>query len=226
MRQKIHFYLTDTKNKYAIFIDVIIYGIIFIDVIDHGLLTMESMKEYHYIFESWDIVPLVVFSIEYILRIYSNPKRLKFIFSFWGLIDLAALLPFYLGAPPALREIRFIRFLSLLKYEPAAVNLYSAFYKIKRELVIFSLLTLFLLYIAAVGIYYFENPAQPEEFTDIFHSLWWSVATLTTVGYGDMYPITDGGKFFSTIIIFLSLGIIAVPAGLIAGTFQDIFKKN
>ena len=73
--------------------------------------------------------------------------------------------------------------------------------------VIFSLLTIFLLYVAAVGIYHFENPAQPEVFKDIFHSMWWSVATLTTVGYGDMYPITDGGKFFSSMIIFISLGI-------------------
>mgnify|MGYP003319045872 CR=1 FL=1 len=63
-------------------------------------------------------------------------------------------------------------------------------------------------------------------FTSIPRSIYWCIVTLTTVGYGDMYPITDGGKFFSTIIIFLSLGIIAVPAGLIAGTFQDIFKKN
>ena len=84
---------------------------------------------------------------------------------------------------------------------------------------------MFLLYISAVGIYYFENPVQPEAFKDIFHCLWWSVATLTTVGYGDMYPVTDGGKVFSTFIIFISLGLIAVPAGLIASAFTDIFKK-
>ena len=116
MREKIHFYLNDLKNKYAIAIDVLIYGIIFIDVIDHGLQTMESMKPYQEILEYWDIVPLVVFSIEYVLRVYSSPKRSKFIFSFWGIVDFVALLPFYFGAPPALREIRFIRFLSLLKF--------------------------------------------------------------------------------------------------------------
>ena len=225
MREKIHFYLNDLKNKYAIAIDVLIYGIIFIDVIDHGLQTMESMKPYHEILKYWDIVPLVVFSIEYVLRVYSSPKRFKFIFSFWGIVDFIALLPFYFGAPPALREIRFIRFLSLLKYEPSAIHLYDSFNKIKRELFIFSLITMFLLYISAVGIYYFENPVQPEAFKDIFHCLWWSVATLTTVGYGDMYPVTDGGKVFSTFIIFISLGLIAVPAGLIASAFTDIFKK-
>ena len=88
MREKIHFYLTDTKNKIAIGVDVFIYTIIFLTVIDHGLQTMPSMSKYHVLLERWEIVPIVVFSIEYILRIYSSPKRLGFIFSFWGVVDL------------------------------------------------------------------------------------------------------------------------------------------
>lgn len=67
----------------------------------------------------------------------------------------------------------------------------------KEELILFFIATLFIIYIAAVGIYYFENAAQPENFKSVFHSLWWAVATLTTVGYGDIYPITVGGRFFT-----------------------------
>ena len=226
MREKIHFYLNDTKNKIAIGIDIFIYSIIFLTVIDHGLQTMPSMAKYHDILERWEIVPIVVFSLEYFLRVYSSPKRLGFIFSFWGLVDLLAIIPYYLGLPADLREIRVLRFLSLLKYEPAALNISKAFNRIKKELIIFSLLAIFMLYVSAVGIYHFENPVQPENFTDIFHSMWWAVATLTTVGYGDIYPVTDGGKIFSSLVVFIGLGVVAVPAGLVASAFTEGFKKD
>jgi len=226
MREKIHFYLTDTKNKIAIGVDFFIYTIIFLTVIDHSLQTMPSMSKYHVLLERWEIVPIVVFSIEYILRIYSSPKRLGFIFSFWGVVDLLAIIPYYLGLPADLREIRVLRFLSLLKYEPAAMNISKAFNRIKKELIIFSLLAVFMLYVSAVGIYHFENPVQPENFTDIFHSMWWAVATLTTVGYGDIYPVTDGGKIFASLVVFVGLGVVAVPAGLVASAFTEGFKKD
>lgn len=226
MRKKIHFYLTDIKDKYAIAIDVIIYSIIFIDIIDHALMTVESMQQYAHYFHAWDHVPLTIFSIEYILRVYSNPKRLKFIFSFWGIIDLLAIIGLYGAGPYILREIRALRFISLFKYEPAAMNIISAFREIKKELTYFSLMAMFMLYVSAVGVYYFENPTNSENFPDIFQSLWWAVVTLTTVGYGDISPVTHGGQIFAGIIIMIGLGIFAVPTGLIAGAFSDIFKKN
>lgn len=86
----------------------------------------------------------------------------------------------------------------------------------REEIVLFLFLTLILLYLSAVGIYYFEREAQPEEFASVFHSLWWAVATLTTVGYGDIYPITAGGKVFTFFMMIIGMGIIAVPAGLVA----------
>jgi len=226
MRAKLHFYLTDKNNKYARMIDGLIYLVILITVFDHALQTMASMEKYHVILDDWELVPIVLFSIEYILRVYAAPNRLKFIFSFWGILDSIALIPYYFGLPADLREIRVLRFISIFKYDPAIVNIGKAFNDIKKELMIFSILTIFLLYVAAVGIYHFENPAQPEIFTDIFHSMWWAVATLTTVGYGDIYPITAGGKIFSSVIVFISLGVVAVPAGLIASAFSDIFKNK
>lgn len=226
MRKKLHFYLTDIKNKYDIAIDVIIYSIIFIDIIDHALMTVDSMQQYAHYFNAWDNVPLTIFSIEYILRVYSNPKRLKFIFSFWGIIDLLAIIGLSGAGPYILREIRALRFISLFKYEPAAMNILTAFREIKKELMYFTLMAIFMLYVSAVGVYYFENPTNSENFPDIFQSLWWAVVTLTTVGYGDISPVTHGGQIFAGIIIMIGLGIFAVPTGLIAGAFSDIFKKN
>ena len=125
-----------------------------------------------------------------------------------------------------LREIRVLRFLSLLKYEPASKNIAAAFNRIKKELIIFTVLAIFILYVAAVGIYHFENPVQPDKFPDIFHSMWWAVATLTTVGYGDVFPITGGGKLFASVVVYVGLGLVALPAGLIGGAFSEAFSKD
>ena len=82
------------------------------------------------------------------------------------------------------------------------------------------------MYLSSIGIYYFENQAQPELFKSVFHSLWWAVTTLTTVGYGDMFPITVGGKLFSTLVVFIGLGIVAIPTGLFASALSKTFKKD
>jgi voltage-gated potassium channel len=97
-----------------------------------------------------------------------------------------------------------------------------AFKSIKEELTLFFFSAILLLFFASVGIYYFENPVQPEVFSSVFESMWWAVATLTTVGYGDIYPITVGGKIFTFIILMVGLGIIAIPTGLIASALGKI----
>ena len=124
------------------------------------------------------------------------------------------------------RLFRLFRIFKLLKYNSAIDRVSDAFSSIKKELVVFGVATLFLLYVAAVGIYYCENPAQPEKFKSVFHSLWWSVTTLTTVGYGDMYPITVGGKLFTSLIVFIGMGMVAIPTGLLASAFSKTFQKE
>ena len=109
----------------------------------------------------------------------------------------------------------------MLKYSRSIDRIQQAFNDVKNELIIFFVATGFVLYLSAVGIYYFEHNAQPEQFKSVFHSLWWSVTTLTTVGYGDMYPIT-AGKLFSTVIVFIGLGLVAVPSGLLATAFLKV----
>ena len=167
-----------------------------------------------------------VFTIEYLLRILVADKKLEFIFSFFGMIDLLAIAPFYLAtgvdlrALRALRLMRLFRVLKLVRYSAAIQRYHRAFLIAKEEIVLYLVLTLILMFIAATGIYHFEHTAQPLIFQSIPHCLWWSVATLTTVGYGDIYPITAGGKAFTFLMLLIGIGIVTVPAGLVASALN------
>lgn len=133
-----------------------------------------------------------------------------------------AILPFYLGLVVDLRSLRVLRFLRLLRilkltrYSQAWQRFHRALIISREELILFATTALILIYLAAVGIYYFEHEAQPEVFASMFDGLWWAVATLTTVGYGDSYPITAGGRFFTFVILVIGLGIVALPSGIVA----------
>jgi voltage-gated potassium channel len=177
------------------------------------------------------VITVAIFSIEYLLRIFVADNKSRYIFSFYGLIDLLAILPFYLTIAVDLRALRIVRLLHLfrllkiVRYSKAIKRFKFAFLDIKEELVLFFTATCFMIYISAVGIYYFENSVQPEAFKSIFHSLWWGVATLTTVGYGDIYPITVGGKIFTFIILMIGLSVVAVPAGLFSIALQEANRR-
>ena len=96
----------------------------------------------------------------------------------------------------------------------------------KEEIVLFAGVAIALLCLSAAGIWYFEHEAQPEAFASIMHSLWWATATLTTVGYGDVYPVTAGGKLFTSVILMCGLGIVAVPAGLVAAALSQVRQQK
>ncbi len=160
-----------------------------------------------------------LFVIEYALRLVTAPKRWRYMTSFYGIVDLAAILPTLLGLDlRALRAFRLFRLLRLLKITRArALNRFGkALWTVKDEGLIFLFTTAVVLYLAAAGIYYFEHEAQPETFGSIPESLRWAVTTLTTVGYGDAYPVTAGGRGFTAVILLCGMAIVAAPAGLVA----------
>jgi voltage-gated potassium channel len=171
---------------------------------------------------------VLVFTVEYLLRLWVADNRLRYVFSFFGLIDLLAILPFYIATAVDLRAIRIVRFMRLFRilklgrYSRAIQRFRRAFRHVREELVIFAVATMFLLYLAAVGIYHFERDAQPEHFGSVFHSLWWAVATLSTVGYGDVYPITVGGRLFTGVLLLLGVGVVAIPSGLLASALTTV----
>ncbi|WP_225071323.1 ion transporter [Desulfuromonas sp. CSMB_57] len=173
-----------------------------------------------------ETVIVSIFTLEYIVRIYVSDRKVDYILSFYGIVDFIAIAPFYLSLGIDLRSLRILRMLrlfrsfKLIRYNSAMRRFSRAFFIAKEEIVIFGVVTMMLLYLSAVGIYYFENEAQPEQFKSIFHSFWWAVATLTTVGYGDVYPITVGGRIFTFLILMIGLGIVAVPAGLLASALS------
>jgi len=179
-----------------------------------------------------EVLTVGIFTLEYIIRLIISEKKLKFIFSFYGIVDLMAILPFYVISGLDLRAVRIFRFLRLIrilklfKYSEAINRFHRALVIVKEELILFGFVTVILLYLSAVGIYYFENAAQPEQFKSVFHSLWWSVTTLITVGYGDMYPITEGGKIFTFFILIIGLGIVAIPTGLLASALSQAREET
>ncbi|MEE4189874.1 MAG: ion transporter [Roseobacter sp.] len=180
-----------------------------------------------------EVFTIAIFTIEYAARIWAAEKPLKFVFSFYGVIDLAAILPFYLSSGlvdlRSVRAFRFLRLLRLLKfarYNAALGRFRVALDIAKEELIVFTVFASILLYVSAVGIYYFERDVQPEAFRSVFDALWWSISTLTTVGYGDIYPVTAGGRIFTFFVLMIGLGVVAVPTGLLASALTEARRKS
>lgn len=184
-----------------------------------------------------EVVITALFTVEYAVRIWIAERTWRYVFSFNGLIDLVAVAPFYitlmmgLGAMDlrAARAFRLFRVLQLLKirrYDRAVARFRRAWVIAREEMVLYLLLTVIMLFLSATGIYYFESAAQPEVFKSIPHSLWWALATLTTVGYGDVYPITVGGRIFTFFVLMVGLGIVAGPAGLIASALAQARREE
>ncbi|WP_459209713.1 ion transporter [Aquimarina rhabdastrellae] len=236
MKAKIDRIVESRETKAGLYFDYIIQVLILLSIVTFTIETIPDLKaETRTLLNHIETVCIILFSIEYLIRIYIAKNKFKFIFSFYGLIDLIAILPFYLSFGIDLRSARILRFLrvfrlvKLIRYNRALRRFNLALNLIREELIMFSVVSVILMYLSAVGIYYFENEVQPEAFSSIFSSLWWSVVTLTTVGYGDVIPITVGGRIFTFIILMIGLGIVAIPSGMISSALteaRNIEKKE
>lgn len=213
--------------------NLFIIVLIIISVFSFSIETIPNLdKKYFDLIQVSEIVIIIIFTLEYLIRIFYSEKSFRYIFSFYGIVDLLAILPFYLSTGIDLRSIRIIRalrifrILKLVRYSRAIQRYKNAFISIKSELSVFLVAASFMLYISAVGIYYFENEVQPDKFSSVFDALWWSLITLTTVGYGDVFPITIGGKIFTAIIVIVGLGFVAVPTGLVASALTKAIQDE
>ena len=214
--------------------DSTVIVLIFVSIITVSINTLPDLAPSVRAVVSWSEVVIVgLFTVEYALRIGTAPRKLRYAFSFHGIVDLAAILPFLLTlggvdlrALRVLQLFRIVRILKLGRYSEAMTRFGRAMSLAKEEIVIFAGVAVALLYLSAAGIWYFEHEAQPEAFASILHSLWWATATLTTVGYGDVYPITAGGKLFTFVILMCGLGIVAVPAGLVAAALSQVRQEK
>lgn len=233
MKQFIKSIVEINDNKKSKYFAFFIQALILLSVITFSIETIPNLKpQTRTILQSIELFSVIIFSLEYLLRIYVADNKPKFIFSFFGIIDFLAILPFYLSFGIDLRSLRALRFLrlfrilKLVRYNRAMNHFTRAIKSAKEEIFLFIFITLILIYFSAVGIYYFENQAQPEHFSSIFDSLWWAIITLTTVGYGDVYPITVGGKVFTFIILMIGLGIVAIPTGIISSALTKSVDKK
>jgi voltage-gated potassium channel len=245
-KHRVHLLLDpgDGGTKADKVVNSFLVGLIIVNTTAVILETVESIyNTYRLIFNWIEIFSVVVFSIEYILRVWSCTERekyrhpffgrIKYILSAGALIDLLAVMPFYVPLLTSLdlrfirilRLFRFFRFFKLGRYLNASKIIGNVFKSKKEELVLSFVITMFLIIIASTVMYYAEHDAQPDKFTSIPETMWWSVATLTTVGYGDEYPITGIGKFLTACISILGIGMFALPAGILASGFSDEVKK-
>ncbi|MFP4847171.1 ion transporter [Winogradskyella sp. PE311] len=217
------------SRRFALFIQFLII----LSVITFSIETLPDLKpQTRVVLNSIEAFCVLIFTFEYLARIYVADNKLRFIFSFFGIIDFLAILPFYLTFGIDLRSLRLLRMFrlfrlfKLVRYNKAMKHFASAMMVAKEQIILFMIITLMLIYFAAVGIYYFENEAQPEYFSSIFDSLWWSIVTLTTVGYGDVYPITVGGRIFTFFILLIGLGIVAIPTGIISSSLTKAIEPH
>lgn len=205
-----------------------IQGLIVASMVAFSVETLPDLNQsFRTALQVFEILSVVIFTVEYLARLIAAENKIRFVTSFFGVVDLLAILPFYLSfgfdlrSIRTLRLLRLFRMLKLVRYSAAIRRFHRALLLAKEELVLFAALTMILLFLSAVGIYQFESTAQPEVFSSIFHSLWWAVVTLTTVGYGDVYPVTLGGKLFTFFVLLVGLGIVAVPTGIVSSALQQ-----
>jgi voltage-gated potassium channel len=232
-------------SRMNLIFDFAIMTLIILNVV---AIILESVPEINRKMEdfllAFEIFSVLVFSIEYLLRIYISeythpaPTRiksaLKFIFSVYGIIDLLAVLPFYLPFVVRidlrflriLRLLRFMRILKITRYNKSLYLIWSVIQEKRSELAMTGFLTLLVLILASFLMYYIEGETQPDVFPNVLYAFWWAIATLTTVGYGDVVPVTGLGKFISGIIAVLGIGIVALPTGIIGAGFKDRLDRK
>lgn len=223
----------ETDSRSGRLFDFTIQILIIVSVIGFSIETLPDLSDgVRAQLRALEVVIVGVFTLEYLLRLAVSDRPLRYVFSFWGILDLVAILPFYISAGIDLRTVRSLRLLrsfrllKIVRYNKAIGRLLKAFKEAREELVIYLTASGMTLYLAAVGIYYFERTAQPEVFRSVFDGLWWALATLTTVGYGDVYPVTAGGKVFTAVVLLIGLGIVAVPAGIIASALSQVRRNE
>lgn len=227
----------------SLIFDVFIVFIIVLNIVITFCLTFAQLARYAALLQTVELVTIVIFAVEYVLRLWTaqylypdmghGRAKLQFAVSFYGIVDLLTILPYFLplvfpSGAVAFRMFRVVRILRLFrinaKYD--AFHVITTVLKEKRNQLIYSIfLVLVLMMGSSLCMYGLEHEAQPEHFSNAFSGIWWSVSTLLTVGYGDIYPITVGGQIMAIVIAFLGVGMVAIPTGIISAGFVEYYTS-
>ena len=224
--------------------DLFIMALIFVSIASVFIMTFDISRETAGFLNGLEKASIIVFTAEYLLRIWTanmlypelspTRARLKYVTSGMALIDLAAILPFYLPmllpidlvGIRAIRLVRLLRVFKLNRYSEALVSIGEVFKKKYREILVSMFFVSILLVVASLLIYYAEHDAQPDKFPNAFSGLWWAVATLTTVGYGDIYPVTAIGRLLGAVIAVMGIGMVAVPTSILSSGFMEVLAQK
>lgn len=224
--------------------DIAMLSLITLNVIAIIISTVESIYAvWGPVLDAFEQISLVVFAGEYVARLWSctaDPRyqqpvlgRLRFALKPLSILDLLVILPLLLGlfnvdlrSLRALRLFRILRIVKIGRYATSLNQMQRVLSNKKEELVLTSILIVLLLIITSTLLYYVENPAQPELFASIPHTMWWAIATLTTVGYGDVYPVTLAGRLLAGVTALLGVGLVALPAGILGSGFVEAIQQT
>ena len=234
----------DTRLEY--WVRVGIAALISINVMIVMLETVHGVADrFGGVFQVVEFVSIVIFVCEYFLRVWSAVEipmyrhpiwgRLRYAFSLYALIDLVAIIPFFLPHLLGdvdlvfLRGLRLLRLMTVLKLGrySKSLSMMIRVYRQKRDDILVSMAVIMLILLLSSSLmYYLEHTAQPDAFPNMFAALWWGMVALTTVGYGDVYPITVLGKICASIISLLGIGLVALPSGLLVAGFIDELQSR
>ncbi len=223
--------------------DIIIAVVILISLTAAVLSTYDELSGYTPVLDAIELVTVIVFTIEYILRLWTAdilyPGKTKvravfcFVFSFSGIIDLLTFFPYYIpGILPAgaiafrvFRVFRIFRFFKINSRYDAFNVIIDVLSEKKKQILSSVVMVLILMIASSLCMYSMEHDAQPEVFKNAFSGIWWSASTLLTIGYGDIYPITVGGRIMAIVISFLGVGMVAIPTGIISAGFVEKYTQ-
>lgn len=222
--------------------DIFISCMIILSIAVTFLQTFEELDAYDSILNHIEFFTIIVFIVEYILRLFTSdllyPKLsrdralFQYIFSLYGLIDLLTIISYfsvlYTNGMVALRIIRVVRIMRLFKVNQSfdGFNVVAEVVMEKRDQILFSLFMIVMMMLAAsLCMYSLEHDAQPDKFNNAFSGIWWAMSTLLTVGYGDIYPITLGGRIVAIIIALLGVCAVAIPTGVISAGFVEYYTR-
>lgn len=229
-------------------VDAVLILLILANVVAVTLETLPGWRPAHgRWFDRFEAASVAIFTAEYLLRLWAaaeDPgpralrgawrRRLAYMVRPVALIDLAAILPFYLTGlgliPPAdgraLRAIRMLRVLKLTRYSVAMQSIIAVFRAERRTMLAALIIVFIALHLSATAIYLVEHPAQPDKFSSIPEALWWAMATLTTVGYGDVVPMTAWGRVIGAVVMLLGIGLFGLWTGLFASSFLEELRRR
>ena len=238
-------FTTSKDDALSRFIDIGLIALITLNIL---AVVLESIKEVHQVgdevFYAFEVFSVAIFSLEYIARVWSvidNPwkpdhahpisGRIKYMFTWMALIDLLAIAPFYISFFAAddlrvLRALRLLRIFKLTRYSSAMTLLLQVFREESRTIGAAMFVSMLLVFVASTLAFVVEHEAQPDKFSSIPAAMYWAVITMTTVGFGDIVPVTPWGKVLGGFIGIVGLAMVALPAGILASGFDNALHRR